>query len=154
MRARMRRVRCFVLLFLVLQAIYRPWNSLQAWRLDLASTRGALAVGAVCNPFQGILHFSQSLRCEGIFLQGLRRALRGGGVISRISDSRFSGIARFASQACHLLDKLPFFFEQPLFEGFGIHGNLSIERAKRFARSDIAARLAAAVNQQSTAARR
>ena len=71
-------------------------------------------------------NLAQRLRCEGIFFQGLRRALRGGGVIRRISDFCFSGIARFVSQACHFLDKLPFFVEQPLFEGFGIHANSSI----------------------------
>ncbi len=47
---------CFVLLLLVLQAIRRPGNSFQAGGFNLASTCNALAIGAVFDTMQGVLH--------------------------------------------------------------------------------------------------
>ena len=124
-------MRSFVLLLLVLQAILRPRNSLQAGRLDLSPTRDAPAVAPAFYPFQGIPHLYQRPRYEDIFLEDFRCALSGCGVIRRISDFCFSRIPRVVFQACHFLNKLSFFVEQPLFEVFGIHSILSIRIESR-----------------------
>src|SRR6266404_160828 len=70
---------CFVLLLLVLQAIWRPGNSFQAGGFNLASTCNALAISAVVDTVQGVLHLYQRPRRYGVFLKRFRCALGGGG---------------------------------------------------------------------------
>src|ERR1700685_44328 len=71
-RATLRHLRRSILLLLVLKTISRPRNSFQARRFNLTSTLDALAISAVFDAAQGVLHFDQSPRCQSVLLQRFR----------------------------------------------------------------------------------
>ena len=72
-------------------------------------------------PAQRVAHLFQHLRNQVTFLEGFRRALRGGRIIDRISDVRFSRSAPFAFQSGEICLEFTLFIAQQLFEVFGIH---------------------------------
>src|SRR6202171_4209297 len=83
-------VRSAVAPLLILQAVFRPRNSFESRRLNVATAVQALAVRARFDPAQGVLDLEQRPRRNGAFLQGLGYALRGGGVIDGIPDLGFA----------------------------------------------------------------
>ncbi len=80
----------FITPFLIFQAVSGPGDCFQPGGLNLASTQSASSISTVFDALQGVLDGFERLRHEGAFFEGLRCALRGGGVIGGISDLGFA----------------------------------------------------------------
>lgn len=89
-------------------------------RPQSGATGHALAIGAVFETAQGVLHFYQRPRRQSVFFERFRCALEGGGVARRIPDFSFTRNAPFYFEARDNRKKIASFVVQPLFEVFDI----------------------------------
>jgi len=98
--------------YLMLQAVGGPGDGRQPGRGDGTSADDALAVGAVGDPFQRVLHLLERLRFQSYFFQGFGGTLLRGGVVGCVPYFRLTCLAGFVFQASDIGKQFALFLAQ------------------------------------------